>query len=207
MPKNILVIDDDIAHTQNLSNELQQRGYTVNTVSSLVPFSHPLQIDHADIVLLNCLIEDINPISNQLQQEQKPFLFLGSEICDDFIAKIAEHGALGFLLKPMDAEQCVIEIEIALHWHWEKLKLNQRRENIDHTIENNRKISVALGILMDRYQIKATDAFSLLRNVARNKQRRIVDFATSIILNLETSLPSTTQTLTAIQKELEEMLD
>lgn len=207
MPKKILVIDVDHSHSQDLTNELQQKGYTVDAVSSPIQLPYPPQLDHADIILLNCLAEDVIAISKQLQQQKKPFLFFGTHQCENYIAKITEFGALGFLLKPIDAEQLVIEIETAWHWHWEKLQLDRRRVNIDNTIENNRKISVAIGILMDRYLLKATDAFNLLRNAARNKQYRIVDCAANIIVKLETSLPQTNQDVMAIQKEIEKLLD
>ncbi len=190
MPKKILVIDDDITHTVKLAQTLKENAYSVT-------FSHPknpvyplLDIDKPDLVVLDIICSHTCGLSEYLSYNTIPFIFTCNGDGNGHIEKAYQQGASNLLLKPINAQQLIIEIETALHWHWEKQQLNRRKENIDKTINNNRKISVAIGIVMERYQIKGPDAFEILRSSARNKQHRIVDIAEKIIDAHERPLPN-----------------
>ncbi|WP_031432976.1 ANTAR domain-containing response regulator [Methylomarinum vadi] len=189
MPKKILVIDDDIAHSKRLLSELRQNSYSVthyaNKCGNIFTYTYQTQ---PDLVLLDRSFPQFVDLTAYLNQHNLPFIFISNSDENDPIASIYRHGALGLLLKPINTQQLIIEIETALHWHWEKMQLNRRTENIDITIANNRKISTAIGIIMERYKIKGHDAFEILRSTARNKQYRIIDIAEKIIAAHEQSL-------------------
>ncbi len=190
MPKNILVIDDDSAHTDHLSLELEKHAYLVSVNNGDNNVFEQINLSQPDLVLLDSGFPNSIDITDFLKLNSLPFIFLGPADIgnNERINYIGLYGALGLLLKPINIQQLIIEIETAIHWHWEKMQLNRRKENIDKTIKNNRQISMAIGILMERYKLKGPDAFEILRGAARNKQCRIIDGAEKIISNYEQSL-------------------
>ncbi len=181
MPKKILVIDDDITHTAKLAQTLKNSAYSVSFSNTKEPLYQQLDLEKPDLVVLDIITPHTPDLSKYLNYHTVPFIFTCSGDGNVHIKKAYKQGASNLLLKPINAQQLIIEIETALHWHWEKQQLNRRKENIDKTIKNNRKISVAIGIVMERYQIKGPDAFEILRSSARNKQHRILDIAEKII--------------------------
>jgi response regulator NasT len=90
------------------------------------------------------------------------------------------------LLTPVSINQLIIEIETALHFDYEKKLLNRRKDNMNTTIENNRKISLAIGLVMERFQINGGKTFDVLRSAARNNQSRVLDVANKLIKDHET---------------------
>ncbi len=181
MPKKIFVIDDDISHSEQLAITLKDNGYGIIIHHSADNTFHLLNVEKPDLVLLDFFNPNTTEISAFLNQHTIPFVLICNGDEKISISDAYKQGALNVLLKPINDRQLIIEIETALHWQWERMQLNRRKENIDNTIKNNRKISVAIGIVMERYKIKGPESFEIMRNTARSKQHRIIDIAEKII--------------------------
>jgi len=75
----------------------------------------------------------------------------------------------------------ILNIELGLSWHDERLKYGRRLNDFETKLENNRIIGVAVGIIMGRTNVSTYDkAFECLRLASRNKQQRISDVAMEI---------------------------
>ena len=75
----------------------------------------------------------------------------------------------------------ILNIELGLSWHDERLKYGRRLDDFEKKVENNRIIGVAVGVIMGRTNVSTYDeAFECLRVASRNKQRRISDVAVEI---------------------------
>ncbi len=203
MPKKLFVIDDDIEHTERLVTALPAEVFTVaRVIDDGENIFEQIQREQPEFVLVNNRFPAADDIIAYLKHRSLPFVFLGDDTAPQ-IGSAYRQGALGLLLKPVNIQQLIVEIEICSHWHWEKMQLNRRKENIDTTITNNRKISTAIGIVMERYQITGHDSFEILRGTARNKRCRIIDIADKIIAAHENpSLSATANDLASNETEL-----
>ncbi len=203
MPKKLFVIDDDIEHTERLVTTLPPEAFTVSrALDDGENIFEQIQREQPEFVLVNNRFPAADDIIAYLKHRSLPFVFLGDDTAPQ-IGSAYRQGALGLLLKPVNIQQLIVEIEICSHWHWEKMQLNRRKENIDTTITNNRKISTAIGIVMERYQITGHDSFEILRGTARNKRCRIIDIADKIIAAHENpSLSATANDLASNETEL-----
>ena len=183
MPKKILIIDNDLVHVKTLENELINLDYSVITNTSGIKFLEQIEQEQPDIVLLDFFFSNLPSLDivNTLTDKFCPFIFISTLENQKITKQMCTSGSLGFLIKPINTNQLIVEIEIALHWHTEKTQLNRRKDNINTTIENNRTISLAIGIIMERYQRTSTEAFETLRSVARHKQVRILDISKKLI--------------------------
>jgi len=75
----------------------------------------------------------------------------------------------------------ILNIELGLSWHDERLKYGRRLDDFEKKVENNRIIGVAVGMIMGCTHVSTYDeAFECLRIASRNKQRRISDVAVEI---------------------------
>lgn len=196
MPKKILIIEDDPVQLEFYSAGLKKHNYSVTTNLTGQGIPEQIKQEKPDIILLDIVLPKVSglKIAEYLHKEFFPYIFVSSSNDQNILEQAYNLGALGFLLKPVNINQLVVEIETALHWHSEKIQLNRRKENINITIENNRKISVSIGLIMERYQINGSDAFESIRSAARSNQCRILDIAIKIIEDHENTLTTYTQT-------------
>jgi response regulator NasT len=81
------------------------------------------------------------------------------------------------LVKPITVNQLVPAIESALARAGDIAKLKELEENLATALARSREISIAIGMLMERYNISAEDAFEILRAHARTTRRRVSDVA------------------------------
>ena len=192
MPRKILIIDNDSTVLNTFNTDLINNNYVVIPSRKGKCVFKQIEQEIPDIVLLDIHFTEADGfgIAEYLRDKEIPFIFIsGSQ--DQIILKQSHTiGALGFLLKPININQLVIEIETALHFHSEKIQLDRRKENINATIDNNRKISVAIGLIMERYHSTGAQVFEAIRCAARTKQCRILDVSNSLIEGHENTLPS-----------------
>jgi response regulator NasT len=73
-------------------------------------------------------------------------------------------------------------IEVALARHDELVTLANDRSNLTVALNSNRETDIALGILMERYQIDRARAFNILRNYARRHRCKIVEVSQRLIV-------------------------
>jgi len=191
MPNKILVIDDE-SYVQQFTNALAEKGYLVFSISLSKNIREVMRQEKPDLVVVDALYNYTSILStlSYLIENNIPFLLFSDDEHIEELIKPHLLGALSFLIKPISDKQIKLAVETTLYWHDERLQLERRADNLNITVENNRKISIALGILMQRYQLDNAKAFELLRKTARDEQCRILDVALKITENFERSLPS-----------------
>jgi len=190
MPKKILVIDDS-PYVQQFTNALTEKGYLVFATSPDADIHQVIHQEQPDLVIVDAFYNYASILSklNHLIEHNIPFLLFSDDEHIEELIKPHLLGALSFLIKPITDKQIKLAVETTLYWHAERLQLERRADNLNITVENNRKISVALGLLMQRYQLDNTKAFELLRKTARENQCRMLDVALKITEDFEKSLP------------------
>ena len=60
------------------------------------------------------------------------------------------------------------------------VRLRESVTNLEHAVQSNRGIGVAMGVLMNTYKITRTEAFDLLRMASQNTHRKLVDVAEGV---------------------------
>ena len=59
-------------------------------------------------------------------------------------------------------------------------RLRENVVNLEHAVQSNRGIGVAMGVLMNTYKITQTEAFDLLRMASQNTHRKLVEVAEGV---------------------------
>lgn len=115
-----------------------------------------------------------------------PFLYLSAYGQADIVKSAAEHGALGYLVKPLNIPQILPSIEAALARAAEIGKLRDTEAQLNEALANSREIGMAVGLLMERGHLDREEAFEALRDYARSQRRKLQDIAKDLINGVET---------------------
>jgi two-component system, response regulator PdtaR len=187
--KTLLLVDDDRLVLITLAQGLSDKGYKILTAES---------VDEAEVLLSSgerpdLAILDVNmPGKNGLYLAERllsfdhiPFIFLSAYSNQAFVERATECGALGYMIKPIDSPQLVPTIEAALARAKELRHLKNTERDLQTALDNERLVSVAVGITMMQYRLERKAAFELLRNAARSQRRKLAEIATDVVASVE----------------------
>jgi AmiR/NasT family two-component response regulator len=98
----------------------------------------------------------------------------------DFLSRAAARGIDGFA-RSEDPHEVQTAIELALRRHRHEAQLTEQVSQLETALERRSMIERAKGILMERHAIDDRAAFAMLRDHARNRGRKVVDVAASVV--------------------------
>jgi response regulator NasT len=184
----VLVVDDDRLVLATLAKGLRQWGYEVAEASSGETALKIALETCPDLVLLDVNMPRMSglEVAKSLHaQSTIPFIFLTAYGDADIVKQATEHGAMGYLVKPVDISQIVPAIEAALARGKEFGQLRETEMQLSTALANTRETSIAVGILMEREHLDRHRAFDVLRDYARSQRRKIKDVAEELIRSIE----------------------
>jgi response regulator NasT len=170
----ILLVDDDSLLLEFISTVLQHAGYDTVKAGSAPEAVQRVQERGADIALALLDISMPGMTGLELAQRLKehtevPFMFLSSVDDADTARQAASHGAVGFVVKPVDAARLLPAFEAGLARADEIRQLRRTEVNLN------------AALLMARYQTDRNTAFEVLRDHARAQRRKINEVAEQIV--------------------------
>ena len=189
----LLLVDDDRLVLATLSGGLLDAGYEISTAESAEEAEMLLASGlRPDLAILDIRMsgQDGIYLARRLREvDHIPFMMLSAYSEQRLIDQASRHGALGYLVKPLDTPQLLPAIEAALSRANELQSLRETRSQLQAALDSERDISVAIGITMMRYRLQRQDAFELLRKTARSERRKLSELAAEIIRDLQAARP------------------
>lgn len=184
-PRRLLLVDDDRLVLSTLSSGLRDAGYEISTAESSeeaeMLLASGMRPDLA-IVDVRMTGKDGLYLARRLRElDHIPFLMLSAYSEQRMIDQASRHGALGYLVKPLDTPQLLPAVEAALSRADELQSLRETRLQLQAALNAERDISVAIGLVMGRQQLDRQEAFELLRTTARSQRRKLSELADEII--------------------------
>lgn len=182
----VLLVDDDPLLLDFIATVLQHAGYDTLKAGSAPEAVQRVQEREADIAL--ALLDITMPGMSGLELAQRlkehtavPFMFLSSVDDAETARQAASHGAVGFVVKPVDASRLLPAFEAGLARADEIRQLRRTEVNLNAALAAGRETSLAVGVLMARYQTDRNTAFEVLRDHARSNRRKINEVAEQIV--------------------------
>ena len=186
--RHILVVDDDRLVLAALAEGLRTTGFRVTGSASGEDALALAARDAPDLALLDVRMPGMDGLElGRLLHDRAsvPFLYLSAYGQVDIVAQAAEHGALGYLVKPLDIQQIAPSIEAALMRAEEIRKLRETEAQLNSALAGSREISMVVGLLMQRDRLDRTKAFELLRSHARSQRRPVAEIASELLASAE----------------------
>ncbi|HZB96612.1 MAG TPA: response regulator [Herpetosiphonaceae bacterium] len=181
----VLIAEDDPLVAVTLSDQLSELGHTVVAVASDGQEAIDMaRREHPEIALLDIKMPNVDGITAAEQigaQFDIPMLMLTAYSDRPLVLRAAEAGALGYLLKPISAEELAANISLAMARHHEKQMLKQEADRLEETLAERTLIDRAKQILMERVGLSEEEAYSRIRQRAREKRVKMSVVAQTII--------------------------
>jgi response regulator NasT len=186
----ILLVDDDPHLIDYIATVLEHGGYaTLKAASAPEALQRIAECEAArESEIALALLDITMPGMSGLDLARRlkdhtgvPFMFLSSVDDAETARQAASHGAVGFVVKPVEASRLLPAFEAALARADEIRQLRRTEANLNAALAAGRETSLAVGLLMARYQTDRNTAFEVLRDHARSNRRKINEVAEEIV--------------------------
>jgi AmiR/NasT family two-component response regulator len=184
--KRVLVIDDHEVSRARLSAILREREYEV--VGEIATGKSAVVLAHAknpDVVLMAVGLPDIDGIEAAqeiIHSKPLPIVLITSHCDDATIERAKGAGVMGYLIKPLRAEELRPTIELALSRFQQFISLQEENSTLKETLETRKIIERAKGLLMEQRKLSEEQAYSLIKKASMNMRKPMVDVAQAILL-------------------------
>ncbi len=180
----ILLADDDRLILATLGAGLRNANYEVLEATSGEEAIRVCEARQPALAILDVRMPGMSGVeaAQVIRQNAKvPVMFLSAYSDPEVVREAVAEGALGYLLKPIDVLQLPPSIEAALARAAEFRKLKTTESNLNTALSGNREISMAVGVVMERYRLQQSAAFEALRTFARSHRRKLSEVASDLI--------------------------
>ncbi len=187
--RRILIVDDDPILLQFIGEVLRHAGYETVSASSGAQAIAQIEAREPDLALLDITMPGMSGLElarhlNELTSV--PFMFLSAIGDGDSARQAAAYGAVGYVVKPVDAERLMAAFEAGLARADEIRQLRRTETNLNAALAAGRETSLAVGLLMGKFQTDRNTAFEVLRDHARSSRRKINEVADQLLAAEET---------------------
>jgi two-component system, response regulator PdtaR len=182
--RHLLLVDDDRLILATLSDGLRESGYDVTVASSGAEALEATSREQFDLAILDVRMPGMDglELGRRLHDHTRiPFIFLSAYGDLELVRDAADHGALGYMLKPVDAPQLVPSIEAAFARGGEIQRLRETASQLNTALAIEQRTRMAVGLLMERERLDRRAAFDLLRSTARSSRRKVADVAEELL--------------------------
>ncbi len=187
--RRILIVDDDPLLLQFLNEVIGHAGYETATASSGEEALQRVAELEPDMALLDITMPGMTglELARHLKTHTSvPFMFLSAIGDSESTKQAAAYGAVGYLLKPVDAARLMPAFEAGLARADDIRQLRRTEHNLNAALAAGRETSLAVGLLMGRFQTDRNTAFEVLRDHARSSRRKINEVADQLLAAEET---------------------
>jgi DNA-binding response OmpR family regulator len=182
--RRILIVDDDPLLRQFLTEVIANAGYDPVTAASGEEALVMVQNGEPDLALLDITMPGMSglELAGRLKEATTvPFMFLSAIDDSESARQAAAHGAVGYLVKPIDASRLMVAFEAGLARADDIRQLRRTETNLNAALAAGRETSLAVGLLMGKFQTDRNTAFEVLRDHARSSRRKINEVADQLL--------------------------
>jgi response regulator NasT len=168
----ILVVDDDRLVLATVTHGLAQAGYEVIDADNGDDAILLARKHRPELALLDIRMEGKSgfDVAEYLRDFcHIPFMFLSAFADPDTVAKVAELGAVAYMVKPLDVGQIVPTVDAA----FEQLRAQRVKDEAQRQAQAAQPaalradvVALAAGVLMHRYSLSRGDALARLHRIA-----------------------------------------
>lgn len=184
----ILFADDDRVILTTLSEGLVKSGYDVIKASNGKEALELCLSEKPDLAILDVRMPELTGIEVSKELIQKtdiPFVFLTAYADEETVKQAISDGTYAYLVKPIDFVQLQPAIQAALNRASLYKKLKITNTQLDIALKQDRRLNVAIGVIMERYKLSEQSAFETLRKYARSNQCKMTELTTDVLKSAE----------------------
>ncbi len=181
---HLLIADDDRVILATLAEDLIAHGYHVQTAANGEEVVVACRSNPPDLAILDIRMPIMNGIeAARILREEcgVPALFLSAYSDKDLVEQAVAEGALGYLVKPINTEKLIPAISAALARARDLRASLDMQRNLTQAMQSKREVDIAIGVLLERFNLNRDQSFHVLRRLARSSNRKLEDIASDLV--------------------------
>ena len=192
-PRWTVVIVDDHAPSRAAVAEAvtAQGGQVQGNGSRMEDVAHLVDKHHPDVVIMAVGLPDSDGIEaarRVMSSGACPVVLLTSHTDTAVAGRATAAGVLGFLVKPLRAEELGPALDVAVSRFRELSAVRRENETLKRTLETRKLVERAKGILMTRLGLSEPDAFRRIQKTAMDTRRPMSEVAQALLLTAQQSV-------------------
>ena len=184
----ILVAEDETIIRLDLKDLLERAGFEVVAEAKDGEEAVALaRSERPDLILLDVKmprLDGIEAARRILDERPIPIVMLTAYGQQELVARAAEAGVFGSLVKPFREQDLLPAIHTARARHEELQALREEAESLQEALAARKVIERAKGLLMEKEGLTEDEAFSRLRRASQASQRPLKVIAEAVVATL-----------------------
>jgi two-component system, response regulator PdtaR len=184
----ILVAEDETIIRLDLKDLLERAGFEVCAEARDGEEAVELaRSERPDLALMDVKmprLDGIEAAKRILEERPIPIVMLTAYGQQELVARAAEAGVFGYLVKPFREQDLLPAIHTARARHEELQALREEAESLQEALAARKVIERAKGLLMEKEKLTEDEAFSRLRRAAQASQRSLKMIAEAVVATL-----------------------
>jgi AmiR/NasT family two-component response regulator len=164
------------ALVRDLGHEVAEMAVGIEEAAGVIARDDP---DVSIVVVYDDYDYALGLIEEIAEYVRGPVIAMMEKEDPEFVAAAARCGIYAYAREGM-ADSIQSAIEVAVRRHEDRRKLVEQVERLETALDRRAVIERAKGILMERHSVGEREAFNLLRDHARSRNRTVVDVAASV---------------------------
>jgi AmiR/NasT family two-component response regulator len=185
----ILVAEDETIIRLDLVELLRRAGMDVvaeaHDGEEAVVLARELQPDLAIMDVKMPKLDGIEAARRIINERPIPIVMLTAYGQEELVARAAEAGVFGYLVKPFRESDLLPAIHTARARHEELAALREEAESLAEALAARKAIERAKGLLMEKEGLSEADAFARLRKASQVSGRPLKVVADAVVATFE----------------------
>jgi AmiR/NasT family two-component response regulator len=179
----IVLADKDPGALKITAGQVRDLGHTPTEIAiDLRQAAEAIARDDPDLAIVVVYEDDehaLDLIEEMTAFASGPVIALLDREDPDFVARAADRGIFAYARTEL-TESIQSAIEVAMRRFREHQELTEQVDRLEGALQRRALIERAKGILMERHNVGEREAFEMLREHARSRNRTVVDVAASV---------------------------
>jgi two-component system, response regulator PdtaR len=185
----ILVAEDETIIRLDLVELLRRAGMDVvgeaHDGEQAISLARELQPDLAIMDVKMPKLDGIEAARRIINERPIPIVMLTAYGQEELVARAAEAGVFGYLVKPFRESDLLPAIHTARARHEELAALREEAESLAEALAARKAIERAKGLLMEKEGLSEADAFARLRKASQVSGRPLKVVADAVVATFE----------------------
>ena len=181
----ILIAEDEAIIRLDLKEMLEEEGLDVVGEAADGEAAVRLAREHnPDLVIMDVKMPGMDGLAAAeriVDEGLGAVLILTAFSQKDLVARAAEAGAMGYLVKPFQKSDLIPAIDVALARHAELTGIKAETKTLTEQLESRKVIDRAKGRLMDKQGLSESDAFRHIQKRAMDERRSMRSIAEEVL--------------------------
>lgn len=185
----VLIVDDHAASRAAVAEAVTaQGGQVVGNGSRAEDVLRLVDKHRPDVVVLAVGLPDgdgVQAAREVMTVAACPVVLVIGQTDAPVVARAVDAGVLGFLAKPVRAEELGPALDVAIHRFRDIETMRRENETLRRKLESRKLVERAKGILMRRLGLSEPEAFRRIQKTSMDTRRPMADVAQALLLTEE----------------------